>query len=191
MKKAITFFAVALLGWQAWAQQPTEKISFEGKVEAAGVTNVESFKRLADWCWENMPEESIKHTDENIGELSGTWFVNIRSRVGAAKDLTDGFVIFDFKLLATENGFQYQLSNFRHEAKIKFHTLTTASAFPYKINTVEKPWYDMVWKDLKQQIATVLIPKTLETMKTAIEGTTQTARLEQDSVPHAEERNHK
>ncbi|MCU0355922.1 MAG: DUF4468 domain-containing protein, partial [Cytophagales bacterium] len=125
MKKAITFFAVALLGWQAWAQQPTEKISFEGKVEAAGVTNVESFKRLADWCWENMPEESIKHTDENIGELSGTWFVNIRSRVGAAKDLTDGFVIFDFKLLATENGFQYQLSNFRHEAKIKFHTLTT------------------------------------------------------------------
>ncbi len=160
----------------AAAQQAAEMLAFTGEVTVGKLEKEDMFKRMLAWHQDNLPKEALRETNESTGELKGTSFLRYTSHVNAASDLTQGYILYDFKITATENGFHYVMTNFRHEARIKFHTLTNYPCFPYKINTVEKPWYDLVWKDLKAQI-NQHIPKMIATMKEVAEKESYVAQL--------------
>ncbi len=160
------------------AQQSTEMVSFAGETPVGNLDKDEVFKRMLVWHQQNMPKDALREINEAKSELKGTSFLRYTSNVSAAGNLTQGYILYDFKVVAVENGFRFILTNFRHDAKIKFHTLTTYPNFPYKISTVEKPWYDLVWKDLKLQL-NQQVPKMLATLTESIKNETYAAHLQQ------------
>lgn len=184
MKKIIIGCWMALGVATAALAQQTEIVNFRGEVKVEDTNQQQLYQRLLTWHNENLPEESLQKVDRKNGEFSGTSFMHYTSKINAASDLTQGFVLYDFKVQVTDNGFQYVLTNFRHEGKIKFHTLTAAHSFPYKITPVEKPWYDLVWKDIKQQVSQEM-PKMLEAMNKTIADpayVSRTGKARQEAV---------
>ena len=175
MKRFLLSVAFALITGLAAMAQQAEMIFFAGEVTVPKVRKSELYQRMLLWCQDNTPHEGLKNADEETGELKGTSFLPYTSNVHAASDLTQGYVLYDFKVVATETGFRYMLTNFRHEAKIKFHTITAASGFPYKISTVEKPWYDLVWKDIKQNL-NQQVPRMMAELKAATQNPSYAVR---------------
>ncbi len=177
MKRYILGVWVLLLGCLTGrAQQAELIITFAGAITVENLEKEELFKRMLTFHQENMPEEALRQADKETGELKGTSFLRYTSSTTAASDLTKGYILYDFEVTVTENGFRYAMTNFRHEAKVKFHTITSYPNFPYKISAVEKPWYDLVWKDIKQQLSQQ-VPKLIDTMKEAAENGSYTAQI--------------
>lgn len=176
MKRFVVSVWMAVAVCVSVVAQQAEMMAFTGEVTVEKLEKEEMYKRMLTWHRENMPKDALREVNETTGELKGTSFLRYNSNVAAASDLTQGYILYDFKVTATENGFHYVMTNFRHEAKINFHIITAYPHFPYKINTVEKPWYDLVWKDLKHQINQQM-PKMIATMKDIAEKESSVAQL--------------
>ncbi len=180
MRKIIFSLWVALVASLSVMAQKVELFNYTGEVSVGELNKQQIVQYVLDWQRKHLPKDAILKYNEHTSELTGTAFVWYDSKIHAANDLTKGYIVYDFKIVATDKGFQYKLTNFRHEAKIKFHTLTTAHSFPYKINVVEKPWYDMVWKDIKRQLDDQM-PKMINTLKDATEKLVYSAVLDEKS----------
>lgn len=178
MRKIIFSVWMALVTSVSVMAQKAELFAYTGEVLVGETTKQEVMKHVLQWQTKYLPKDAIIKYNDKSSEVTGTSFVWYESTINAANDLTKGFILYDFKIVATNNGFQYTLTNFRHEAKIKFHTLTTAHAFPYKINVVEKPWYDLVWKDIKHQLD-ARMPDMIIKIKDATEKGTYAANVQE------------
>ncbi|MDJ1484783.1 DUF4468 domain-containing protein [Cytophagaceae bacterium YF14B1] len=179
MKKLVLTIGIALISCVISIAQHAELMMFSGEIKVEKLEKDEVYKKLSSWQQEYMPKETIVESDRGAGEIKGTSYLIYNSNVHAASEVTKGFILFDFKFVAVEDGFRYQITNFRHEGKIRFHTILMTPSFPYKINAVEKPWYDLVWKDIRTQI-TQQTPKMVASVKDVIEKAALLAKNESE-----------
>ncbi|MDJ1503781.1 DUF4468 domain-containing protein [Xanthocytophaga agilis] len=180
MKKLVLTIGIALISCVISIAQHAELMMFSGEIKVDKLEKEEIYKQLSSWQQEYMPKETIRESDRGAGEIKGTSYLVYNSNVHAASEVTKGFILFDFKFVAIEDGFRYQITNFRHEGKIRFHTILMTPSFPYKINAVEKPWYDLVWKDIRTQINQQM-PKMVASVKDVVEKAALLAKNENEA----------
>ncbi len=183
-KKLVLIVAMMLAANAPAMAQMAELMHFSGAVTVGEADKKELQRRVRVWLREEMPEEYLEKNTTKENAVSGTSFLRYDSNVPAASDITHGSVMYDFEITVSDNGITYLFTNFRHEGKIKFHAITDANAFPHKIQTVEKPWYDLVWRDIKQQL-NQQIPPMLETLRQTAKDGGQTAKLDEKAKNEA------
>ncbi len=177
MKRLILIVGMMLAANAPAMAQITELMHFSGAVTVGETDKMELQRRVRTWLREGMPEEYLEKNTAKENAISGTSFLRYDSKVPAASNMTHGSVMYDFEITVSDQGITYLFTNFRHEGKIKFHAITDANHFPHKIQAVEKPWYDLVWRDIKQQL-NHRIPQMLETMQQAAKNEESTAKLD-------------
>ncbi len=167
MKKRITvFFALLGIPFLSFAQTVTmEKIlqypkyTFTDTVRIAGIPEEELYVRAWNWFNEQSKTDAkfLEEANKRYGRFVGTTSIPFQSKTKGGSEFVKGKIFYLVKVHVHDDYYVYEFTDFVHQARLTFNTLTTAPKYPYR-PTVNQEWHNMVWAELKVTVKDNIYP---------------------------------
>ncbi len=187
MKKFLLSFVIVCLAGMltVWAQLPklnyTERIPYHSRLTPnAAVTNA--------WSWfdsytKATPTAKESQLRSEKGIFKGVSSFQYVSKVASGNDYSKGTIYYTIYLKINESDgtYTYEITDFVHQARASLGTITQDAKYPYYVNG-DKMWHNMVWKDIREQIA-IHTRELSESLKTAMNSPSSSSVKKQTKGP--------
>ena len=127
------------------------------------------------WNWydnytkaETNDQESKRRNGQGL--FKGISSFKYVSNVASGNEYSKGTIYYTVYLKINEGDgtYTYEITDFVHQGRFSLNAITTDEKYPYKVNG-DKMWHNMVWKDIKQQIAQH-VKELSETLKNSMQA---------------------
>lgn len=138
---------------------PYPKYSFTDTVRMENVPKEELYSRA--WRWFDEQTKTDPHFLEEAnmrqGRFTGTTGLPFQSKHKGGNDFVKGKIFFLVKVTVGDDYYVYEFTDFIHQGRITFNTITTAPKYPYRTAS-NKDWHNMVWEEIKVTIKDYTYP---------------------------------
>ncbi len=135
------------------------KYSFTDTVRMVGVPSEELYSRA--WRWFEEQSKTDPHFLEEANTRQkyfvGTSSFYFQSKNKAGNEFVKGKIYYLVKIRIHEGYYVYEFTDFIHQGRITFNTITTAPKYPYR-PLADKEWRNMVWNELKESLKDNMFP---------------------------------
>jgi len=168
MKKYFSILVVAVLfHGLAFGQSavPMSKIkqypkyTFTDTVRMKGVPQEELYARAWNWFNDQTKTDPSFFEEAHIGSgrFAGTSSLPFRSKLSGGNDFVRGKIYFLVHVHVHDQYYVYEFTDFVHQARLTFNTLTTSPKYPYR-PVANKDWHNMVWEEIKISVKDYTYP---------------------------------
>lgn len=135
------------------------KYSFSDTVRLDNVPKEELYNRA--WNWFNEQAKTDPHFLEEAsmrhGRFTGTTSIRFESKTKGGSEFVKGKIFFLVKITVADDYYVYDFTDFIHQGRITFNTITTAPKYPYR-TVAGQEWHNMLWEEMKISIKDQIYP---------------------------------
>ena len=135
------------------------KYSFSDTVHLKSIPKEELYSRA--WSWFDEQAKTDPHFLEEAnmrhGRFTGTSSIRFESRMKGGSEFVKGKIFFLVKVTVSDDYYVYEFTDFIHQGRITFNTLTSAPKYPYR-TVADKDWHNMMWEEMKISVKDQIYP---------------------------------
>lgn len=154
-----SFCATSFGQEQATAARRYPAYAFTDTVRLKNVPQEEMYNRAWNWFEAQAKTDSrfIEEANPRHGRFIGTTGIPFQSKYPGGSDFVRGKIYFIVRVHVHDDYYVYEFTNFVHEGRMTFNTLTTAPRYPYR-HLAGRDWHDMVWEEMKETVKDHVYP---------------------------------
>ncbi|MDJ1479080.1 DUF4468 domain-containing protein [Cytophagaceae bacterium YF14B1] len=154
---SILSFGQSSVTMQKILQYP--KYTFSDTVRMTNVPQEELYARAWNWFNEQTKTDInfFEEANKRYGRFTGTSKIPFQSKIAAGNDYVKGKIYFMVRIFVHEGYYIYEFTDFVHQGRLTFNTITTAPKYPYR-PMADKDWHNMVWEEMKVTVKDHIYP---------------------------------
>lgn len=165
-KKMTVFLAVLWLPILSFGQTVTmekllkyPKYTFTDTVRMKDIPQEELYARAWGWFNEQSKTDAkfFEEANKRYGRFTGTSSIVFQSKTKGGSDFVKGKIYFLVRVYVQDDYYVYEITDFVHQGRITFNTLTNAPKYPYR-PIANQEWHNMVWEEMKVTVKDNVYP---------------------------------
>lgn len=135
------------------------KYSFSDTVRLANIPKEELYSRAWNWFDEQTKTDPhfLEEANMRHGRFTGTSSIRFESRMKGGSEFVKGKIFFLVKITVSDDFYVYEFTDFIHQGRITFNTITSAPKYPYR-TVADKDWHNMMWEEMKVSVKDQIYP---------------------------------